>query len=269
MLLPSDVNVVLPQNPSTRFIRIATLLTERIMTKSQYSWRLTNDWSTDTPASFAVFLAVQPSDPKHIVKERYRISSTLNAVYITGDDDLGLIFGVGRFLRLLSAGWTQNYSSPLERFICIPSHIFIDSIPQYPIRGHQIAYRALSDSYAGWSYNQMESYIEDLIIYGTNTIEAVFLDNVTSPHFVVPPSEMLVHMSRVCEVYGLNFSIWYPSASIKYDPDYHFIRRIPKLNALFIPGGDPGDLDPAPMFKVAKNIISNVRKYHPHCQVRC
>jgi hypothetical protein len=268
VLLPDEVSIVLPQTPSVRLIRMANVLLQRVQEKSQVLWHLTSQGQTPSQESFSVFLAVEPVNPKQIVSERFRIFNTAHAVYIYGDDEHGLIFGIGKFLRLLSAGWNQSYTSGLQRYVCMPSQILIDTKPQYSIRGHQIAYRALSDSYGGWSFAQMERYIEDLVIFGTNTIECVFLDGNPSPQFVVPPKDMIVHMSRVSESFGLNFSIWYPSGSIQYDPSYDFIRKIPRINSIFVPGGDPGSLSPAPLFQLIKNIAINVRKYHPHAQVR-
>eukprot|EP01122_Echinamoeba_exundans_P004965 TRINITY_DN15164_c0_g1_i1.p1 TRINITY_DN15164_c0_g1~~TRINITY_DN15164_c0_g1_i1.p1 ORF type:complete len:1005 (-),score=82.46 TRINITY_DN15164_c0_g1_i1:1627-4440(-) len=267
VLLPDEVSVVLPQNPSVRLLRMASVLIQRVQEKSQISWHMTSQSSAASAASFSVFLAVEPVNPKQVVAERFRIFNTAHAVYIYGDDEHGLIFGIGKFLRLLSAGWSQSYSSAIQRYICMPSQLLVDTKPQYPIRGHQIAYRAAADSYGGWTFAQMERYIEDLVIFGTNTIECVFLDGNPSPQFVVSPKDMIVHMSRVSESFGLNFSIWYPSGSTQFDPSFDFIRKIPRIDSIFVPGGDPGSLSPAPLFQLIKNIALNVRKYHPHAQL--
>lgn len=267
-LLPDQVWIVLPRDAPGPIVRMVDVVIRRIQEKSQVVWRATSSETGPKLSFYSVFVAVEPANPQKIIPERYRLFTTDQALYLYGDDVAGVVFGLGRLLRLLSAGWTQSYSSPIQRFVCVPTQLLIDSAPEYPVRGHQIAYRALSDSYGGWSFAQMERYIEDLVIFGTNTIECVFLDGNTSPQLIVAPADMLVHMSFVSNAFGLNFSIWYPYGSQLFDPKYELIRRMPRVNSIFIPGGDPGSLSPAPLLQYIKTIIASVRIFHPESQVR-
>ena len=44
-------------------------------------------------------------------------------------------------------------------------------------------------------------------------------DAATSPHFPLPPMEMMVEMSRIANEYGLEVWIWYPAMDKDYsDP---------------------------------------------------
>ena len=64
-----------------------------------------------------------------------------------------------------------------------------------------------------------ESYIRDLAVFGANAIELIpprSDDAADSPHFPLPPMQMMVEMSRLAEEYGLECWIWYPAM----DPDY-------------------------------------------------
>ena len=71
--------------------------------------------------------------------------------------------------------------------------------PEYPLRGHQLGYRPKTNSYDAWDLAQWEQYIRDLAVFGTNAIELIpprSDDDADSPHFPLPPMEMMVGMSR-------------------------------------------------------------------------
>jgi len=55
--------------------------------------------------------------------------------------------------------------------VLLDPEIAISSTPRYPIRGHQLGYRALSNTYDSWSLAQFEQYIRDLALFGANAIE--------------------------------------------------------------------------------------------------
>src|SRR4051794_31772633 len=52
---------------------------------------------------------------------------------------------------------------------CKNSFNFID----FPLRGHMISYRALSNSYDTWDIDMIEQYVKDLAVFGTNEIGLV------------------------------------------------------------------------------------------------
>ena len=54
-----------------------------------------------------------------------------------------------------------------------------------------------------------EQYIRDLAIFGTNAIELIpprSDDAPDSPHFPLPPMDMMAEMSSICDEYGLDVS---------------------------------------------------------------
>ena len=64
-----------------------------------------------------------------------------------------------------------------------------------------------------------ESYIRDLAVFGANAIELIpprSDDAADSPHFPLPPMQMMIEMSRLAKEYGLECWIWYQAM----DPDY-------------------------------------------------
>ena len=94
--------------------------------------------------------------------------------------------------------------------------------PKYPLRGHQLGYRPKTNSYDGWDARQWEQYYRDLIVFGANAVELIpprSDDAATSPHFPLPPLEMMARMSGLADDYGLDVWIWYPAMDSDYsDP---------------------------------------------------
>ena len=88
-----------------------------------------------------------------------------------------------------------------------------------PLRGHQLGYRAKTNSYDGWDLPQWEQYLRDLAVFGANAIEMIpprSDDDADSPHFPRPPMEMMAGMSQLADEYGLDVWLWYPAM----DEDY-------------------------------------------------
>ena len=58
----------------------------------------------------------------------------------------------------------------------------IATAPAYPIRGHQLGYRAQANSYDAWDAAQFEQYIRELTFFGANSIEGIpFQDYAAHP----------------------------------------------------------------------------------------
>ena len=65
---------------------------------------------------------------------------------------------------------------------------------------------------------------------------------------------MMVEMSRLADAYGLDVWIWYPAMDEDYsDPKTvdsaleewgDVFRQLPRIDAVFVPGGDPGHTRP-------------------------
>jgi hypothetical protein len=201
----------------------------------------------------------------------FAFSTSANGVSILGNDDRGVIFGAGYFLRQLRMSRQR-----LE----IAERLNVASAPKIPIRGHQLGYRPKTNAYDGWSVPMWEQYIRELAIFGTNTIELIpprSDDAPDSPHFPLPQMDMMVEMSRIAGEYGLDVSIWYPAM----DPDYsdprtvefaleewaNVFRRLPRIDAIFVPGGDPGHTEPKYLMALLEKQAASLRRYHPKAQV--
>ena len=91
--------------------------------------------------------------------------------------------------------------------------------------------------------------------------------------FPRPPLEMMVGMSRLLDDYGLDVWIWYPAMDKDYsDPATvaaalqewdEVFRRLPRLDAVFVPGGDPGHTAPAVLMPFLAKVAEVLHRSHP------
>ena len=193
------------------------------------------------------------------------------AILIAGHDPRGVLYGVGKLLRKMEIREGQ---------ILVPEAMAISSSPQYPIRGHQLGYRPKTNAYDAWTVAQYDQYIRDLAIFGANSIEIMpprTDDDFTSVHMKMPAIEMIAEQSRICNAYGMDVWMWYPNMSTDYQhPDslqkeleerHEVFSAVPRLDALFVPGGDPGDLEPDVLFDWLAQVAEVLHQYHPDAKI--
>jgi len=203
--------------------------------------------------------------------EGFHLSVRGAAIDIQGNDERGTLFGVGRFLRALR--WAHLEAS-------IDDNLDITTSPKYKLRGHQIGYRPKVNAYDAWTPAIFEQYLRDMVIFGTNAVELIpprSDDDDDSPHFHLSKIDMMAEMSRICAEYGIDVWIWYPAM----DKDYsdaktvesalkewsEVYRRLPRIDAIFVPGGDPGHTQPKYMFALLEKQKQELRKFHPQGQM--
>jgi len=188
-------------------------------------------------------------------------------VTVAGTDERGVLFGVGRLLRELRLDRGAIGLAPALR---------LSTTPQTPLRGHQLGYRPKTNSYDGWTVAMWDQYIRDLAVFGTNAIELIpprSDDDADSPHFTRPPLEMMIEMSRIADDYGLDVWIWYPALDKDYgDPATvdlavkewaAVFKSLPRIDAILVPGGDPGHTEPRHMFTLLERQTASLRRFHP------
>jgi hypothetical protein len=203
--------------------------------------------------------------------EGYSLSTTTSQAAIAGNDARGVLFGIGRLLR----------EAHLRRgSITIANNLNIVTAPKYALRGHQLGYRPKTNSYDGWSVPIWEQYIRDLAVFGTNAVELIpprSDDAADSPHFPLPPMQMMIEMSRLLDDYGLDAWIWYPAMDKDYsDPKTvefalqewaDVFRKLPRVDAVFVPGGDPGHTQPKYLLALLEKQTQSLHKFHPKAQM--
>lgn len=275
-------SIVLPAGASTPQKKAAQMLHEEIEARTQLRLPLTERWDGQSAAmvigTAAELRKLAPRAAQGLKlsgkPEGFHLTSSRDGqpvVIVAGDDDRGVLFGSGYLLRHLDmARQRLNLESGLD----------VTSAPAYPVRGHQLGYRPKTNSYDGWTVPMWEQYIRELAIFGTNTIELIpprSDDASDSPLFPLPQMDMMVEMSRICQEYGLDVSIWYPAMERDYsDPQTaekaiqewgEVFRKLPRVDAVFVPGGDPGHTAPKVMFALLEKQAANLRRYHPHAGV--
>ncbi len=191
-------------------------------------------------------------------------------VFVLGADARGTLFGVGRLLRELHLS---------RGALSIPRDLQISTAPKVALRGHQLGYRPKTNSYDGWTVAMWDQYIRDLALFGTNAIDLIpprSDDAPDSPHFPLPQMPMMIEMDKIIDRYGLDVWVWYPAL----DPDYttpaavdHAVRewaevfeKLPRIDAVFVPGGDPGHTKPAVLMNLLEKQAASLRRFHPHAQ---
>ncbi len=205
--------------------------------------------------------------------EGFAIYSLENSskIHVIGHDDRGVLFGIGRLLRELTL--TRDR-------VELVGNLKIVSTPQTKIRGHQLGYRPKTNSYDAWDIDQWEQYYRDLIIYGTNAIELIpprSDDDDDSQHFPRPPLEMMIKMSKLADDYGIDLWIWYPAIDGDYSEPAmvefalkewaEVFKVLPKIDVVFVPGGDPGHMRPVHMMNLLEKQTVSLKKYHPKAQM--
>lgn len=203
--------------------------------------------------------------------EGYRLTANAEGVIMEGSDARGVLFGVGRLLRTLRIGGGR---------ITITDGLNIGTSPRYSLRGHQLGYRGIPNSYDGWTPAMFEQYIRDLAVFGTNAIEVTAPRTEelgTSPHFTLPKLDMIAEVSRICDAYGLDLWLWIPALDEDYgDPATvelalrewgEVFRALPRLDAVFVPAGDPGHTPARHLMPLLEKQAANLRRYHPKAQL--
>ena len=199
---------------------------------------------------------------------RTRRAPTVLAI---GNDARGTLFAVGRLLRTLrmQAGRAE-----------IDSNTRVATKPKYPIRGHQLGYRDASNAYDAWNVDQYEQYIRDLIVFGTNSIElipALTPNEPKSPLMPLTPWDMTARLSEVLDRYDMNVWLFLPvSYSEISRPEGKrralsardaLFRSMKRVDAVFVPGGDPGDTPPAVLMPFLGELARVLKQSHPRAEM--
>jgi len=188
-----------------------------------------------------------------------------------GHDDRGTLFAVGRLLRMLEMNRDK---------VKLESDVRLATAPRYSLRGHQLGYRPKTNSYDAWTIEMWEQYYREMVVFGMNAIELIpprSDDADDSPHFPTPQMEMMVDMSQLAADYGLDVWIWFPAIDDDYEDSKtvnaalaewgEVFRRLPKIDVVFVPGGDPGDTHPAILLPFMEKQKKNLKQYHPKAQI--
>jgi len=276
-------NIVLPPSPSKREVVARDMIIDEIMKRCGVSW------SSAGSAGVKLYLATRSNwhqlggivsgvaaKAAQLPAESYAIATGGNVgnqwIAVCGSDERGLIFGAGRMLRMLRLA-RRSITADL-------AVMNLTSSPHYAVRGHQLGYRPKTNAYDALTVEMWDQYIRELAIFGTNTIELlppISDDLPDSPHFPIPPQQMMIEMSRICDKYDLDVSVWYPAMAKDYSDQKTLddevrdwaavLHDLPRVDVVFVPGGDPGHTDPKNMLALLEKQKASLRKTHPKLQM--
>lgn len=270
--------VVTPPGLSAREQKAVQVLVEEVERRTQIRWPLAERAPQTgmarivaSPAHRAHELVAAPVMAFPGAPESYSLVSSSGggapSVAIVGADERGLLFGIGGLLRALRMAKGR---------VALASGLRVTARPRYRLRGHQLGYRPKTNSYDGWTVALWDQYLRDLAVFGTNAIELIpprSDDAADSPHFWLPPERMMIEMSGLADAYGLDVWIWYPALEKDYsDPKTveralnewgAIFRALPRIDAIFVPGGDPGHTEPKYLLALLEKQRDQLRRYHP------
>ena len=257
----------------------ATVLAEEIGKRTGLAWPVAAGW----PETGPVIALTSGSDPQlrgrpvpaglgRTDPEGFGIATETSPagcalIWIVGADPKGALSGVGRLLRALE--WRQG-SVRLAR----PLNLV--TAPRQTIRGHQLGYRTTANSYDAWSAATYDQYIRELALFGANAVENIPFQDQDSPHMPISRREMNRQLGRVCARYGMAYWVWTPATCPLEDATQRaallaqheqFYADCPRLDAVFFPGGDPGNNSPEQVMLFLADIAERLAKYHPRAGV--
>jgi len=204
--------------------------------------------------------------------EGFRLLCLKDKIIIAGADGRGCLYGMAHTLRKMALK---------PDFAALTDELKDISItPSYPLRGHQLAYRDKQNTCPGWDVHDFDRYIRDLALFGSNAIEILpprTDDRLYSPKFGMDPLEMMMELSKIIHSYGMDVWVWYPNMGNHYDDPKtrtaeleereRVYAAVPYVDAVLIPAGDPGELEPKELFPVAEESTRVLHKHHPKATV--
>ena len=262
------------------------VLVEELAKRTDLQLPVVNQWPTKASAIIALSVIKNPPAWKDQIPADAVKGASLNLaegfsirvvpatgdqpaiVFVTGADPRGLLFGVGKLLTNIE--WSQGALS-------LDAAFHADLAPDVPLRGHQLGYRARANSWDAWTPAQFDQYIRELVIFGTNAIENIpFEDADKSPHMPVTREVMNSEMSRICAKYDIEYWVWIPVEFSLPDQAKEeeflktqaaFYKSCERLDAVFVPGGDPGDNESENLMPFMKRMGELLQQHHPHAKV--
>ena len=271
-------SIVIPRRPATAAAErlAADVLREEIEKRTGFVWTTSDQWPAQGVAvAIAVGAAPEwgPSMPAIAMRpEAYRLVSGTRegrpVIWIRGADTRGALFGVGRLLRTLS--WGRGTAT-------LDAAVDVETAPRYAIRGHQLGYRQHSNTYDGWTEAQYDQYVREIVLFGGNAVENIpFQDTRVSPLMPISREAMNRRLSAICKKYDVQYWLWTPADFDLKDAGRRsealqsldaMFADLPRLDAIFLPGGDPGDNAASLVVPYLADIAVRLKRRHPSAKV--
>jgi len=204
------------------------------------------------------------------VAEAFTVAVDGDTVFIVGYDARGVLYGAGRLLRTMTMRDGQ---------ITLPDDTRISTSPKYPMRVHQLGYRNTATSYDLWNVDAYEQYLRELAIFGCSGAELIQEQPPGEKDSVLmaePQWDMNIRLAALLDEYDLDVFLWYPVPILGEDRDRYetelgyrrdFFRAMPRIDHLFVPGGDPGNNHPKILMPALKGMATMLHERFPDAGV--
>lgn len=215
-------------------------------------------------ADCATRIRFQPQPTR--AREGFAIARRGAVITVRAATKRGFVYG---------AGWLLRHADGLT--LSLPANVA--EAPVQAIRGTQIGYRFKNNSYDAWTPAMLARRIEDFALWGANRIQIVAPksdDAASSPLSPVPVETAVREMARGAHRLGLDVALFYPllhdydggeadRAEIAAFSD--LVATFPALNAVYLPGGDPGHTPPERLLPLAERLAQTLRAHFPRSEL--
>ena len=216
---------------------------------------------TETREGADIALLTDPA----ICRDGYRIEDTFRCTSLIASGIRGHIFAIGMLLRKIEK---------------VDGGVRLEDIsgsyaPDKRIRGHQIGYRTTPNTYDAWSYEDYRRYYLDMMFFGVNTVEHIPYEKGVSNRnrlMQYDEEEFLVEAARIADEYDLDVSVWHPNndgetVSEAAERRGKLYERVPRLDVVFPPGGDPGEFEAEEFIERCRAISNELKRSHPNAEM--
>lgn len=221
---------------------------------------------TDTPSGLHV-IELKTDDFGFLEnRDCYKIEQRENKITIYAKGIRGLIFGYSFFLR--KCEFSNNKVALIQN---------IDGIykPDKKIRGHQIGYRTTPNTYDAWNYRQYFRYYLDMMAFGANTCEHIPYEKTKSDRnrlMKYDEEDFLVIASDMADAIDMDVSLWHPNCDGETEEEAverrrKLYSRLKRIDAIFPPGGDPGELYADDFVRRCNKISKMLKEIHPNAEM--
>ena len=216
---------------------------------------------TETREGADIALMTDPA----ICRDGYRIEDTFRCTSLIASGIRGHIFAIGMLLRKLEKDGCGVRLGDIAGSYA----------PDKRIRGHQIGYRTTPNTYDAWSYDDYRRYYLDMMFFGVNTVEHIPYEKGVSNRnnlMQYDEEEFLVEAARIADEYDLDVSVWHPNndgetVAQAAERRGKLYERVPWLDVVFPPGGDPGEFEASEFIERCRAISNELKRSHPNAEM--
>ncbi|MFD2554427.1 alpha-glucuronidase family glycosyl hydrolase [Sphingobacterium tabacisoli] len=264
----TGIDIVVLDNQDALIQQSATVLSEEIAKRSTVAIRMVSKPESFKKGVLTIFVGTEKSAkarvegsnheldalPK-IGKDGFKVKKNdkRNTLLIIGHDSRGCLYGVGHVLRKIQMK-DKNVDLALLKAI--------SSTPSKTIRsqGLHIHKKGVNEP---WGIAYFEQYVRDLALFGMNVVQ-LSTDITASQIAASKKYGMEVWLYDPCDNNNKANGYYTTEEGLKLQLERRRERlgKLPHVDAIFVPGGDPGTLKPAEYFgylDVLKGLLNEIQ----------